>query len=214
MFLKFKGSTKKEIRSYSEIGDNEYVFNCWLPPEGYGINAATLTLEKTDILRRSSKKTEQYWERTDYPKDYFKRKQNEALQQEKQKKLGERVTFFDPVCSAFEEQEWRRRLCGVWFYNNGVLTYITGMHYLYLNWWKFDGKFLDYREYDKEFFYVWDYCVQDPNCLGLNYVSSRKTGKCFGINTPIRMYDGTVKMVQDIKEGDEIMGDDSTKRGC
>jgi superfamily II DNA or RNA helicase len=37
-------------------------------------------------------------------------------------------------------------------------------------------------------------------------------GKCLGINTPIIMYDGTVKAVQNIKEGDLIMGDDSTPR--
>jgi superfamily II DNA or RNA helicase len=37
-------------------------------------------------------------------------------------------------------------------------------------------------------------------------------GKCLGINTPILMYDGSVKMVQDVVVGDLIMGDDSTPR--
>lgn len=37
-------------------------------------------------------------------------------------------------------------------------------------------------------------------------------GKCLAVNTPIIMYDGTVKMVQDIKVGDKLMGDDSTIR--
>ena len=37
-------------------------------------------------------------------------------------------------------------------------------------------------------------------------------GKCLGKNTPIMMYDGTIKMVQDINIGDVIMGDDSTPR--
>ena len=37
-------------------------------------------------------------------------------------------------------------------------------------------------------------------------------GKCHGIDTPIMMYDGSVKMVQDIKVGDQLMGDDSTPR--
>lgn len=37
-------------------------------------------------------------------------------------------------------------------------------------------------------------------------------GKCLGFNTPIMMYDGSIKMVQDIQVSDEIMGDDSTKR--
>lgn len=37
-------------------------------------------------------------------------------------------------------------------------------------------------------------------------------GKCLHINTPIMMYDGTIKMVQDVKVGDILMGDDSTPR--
>ena len=37
-------------------------------------------------------------------------------------------------------------------------------------------------------------------------------GKCIGRNTPIMMFNGTIKMVQDINVGDVIMGDDSTPR--
>jgi len=37
-------------------------------------------------------------------------------------------------------------------------------------------------------------------------------GKCLGKNTPILMFDGTIKPVQDIAIGDVIMGDDSTPR--
>lgn len=37
-------------------------------------------------------------------------------------------------------------------------------------------------------------------------------GKCLGINTPVIMYDGSIKMVQDIVVGDLLMGDDSTPR--
>jgi len=38
------------------------------------------------------------------------------------------------------------------------------------------------------------------------------TGKCLGLNTPIIMFDGSIKMVQDVKPNDLIMGDDSTSR--
>jgi len=37
-------------------------------------------------------------------------------------------------------------------------------------------------------------------------------GKCLGEDTPIRMFDGTVKAVQDIVEGDLLMGPDSKPR--
>lgn len=37
-------------------------------------------------------------------------------------------------------------------------------------------------------------------------------GKCLGLNTPVLMYDGSIKMVQDISVGDKIMGPDSKPR--
>ena len=37
-------------------------------------------------------------------------------------------------------------------------------------------------------------------------------GKCFAKDTPVLMYDGSAKMIQDIVVGDEVMGDDSTAR--
>lgn len=37
-------------------------------------------------------------------------------------------------------------------------------------------------------------------------------GKCHGIDTPIMMFDGSIKMVQDVQVGDLLMGDDSTPR--
>jgi len=47
---------------------------------------------------------------------------------------------------------------------------------------------------------------------GLLLFHSVGTGKCHAINTPIVMYDGTIKMVQDILVGDKLMGDDSKPR--
>lgn len=38
------------------------------------------------------------------------------------------------------------------------------------------------------------------------------SGKCHAFDTPILMYDGEIKMVQDIKVGELLMGDDSTPR--
>jgi len=69
------------------------------------------------------------------------------------------------------------------------------------------------------------YLYQDPTQMWLsNYISmptiyenimlyhTTGAGKCHSENTPILMYDGTIKMVQDIKQGDYLMGDDSSPR--
>ena len=47
---------------------------------------------------------------------------------------------------------------------------------------------------------------------GILLFHSVGTGKCHAKNTPILMHDGSVKMVQDVKVGDSLMGDDSTPR--
>ena len=50
----------------------------------------------------------------------------------------------------------------------------------------------------------------NEGCYGI--FSDTGTGKCYGKDTKILMYDGMFKNVQDICVGDEVMGDDSIKR--
>lgn len=50
------------------------------------------------------------------------------------------------------------------------------------------------------------------NCSVIGLVGCPGSGKCFAIDTPILMYDGSIKKVQDVIVGDMVMGDDSTPR--
>ena len=56
--------------------------------------------------------------------------------------------------------------------------------------------------------------MSNPDAIGtaIAIKGPMGTGKCLGFNTPIMMYDGSIKMVQDVVVGDVIMGDDSTPR--
>ena len=60
--------------------------------------------------------------------------------------------------------------------------------------------------------FVRNYFTTSNPCKGIMLFHSVGTGKCHAIDTPILMYDGTIKMVQDIEVGDKLMGDDSTPR--
>jgi len=162
-----------------EVPDNAfgYIFKCWIPPVGFGINSMTGELEQTDILCNSDIPEEQCWERIQLPIDYKKKRAAE-----KKIQLIDR-DYFDPNLEEFRRNEWNRRLCGVWFwrYNPFIkkseCVYITGQHYLYINWWVYQGRFMDYREPDKETFYIYQYCQEDPLCLGTNEIMQRKNGK-------------------------------------
>ena len=59
---------------------------------------------------------------------------------------------------------------------------------------------------------VRDYLSLYTPYRGLLLYHGLGAGKCHSMNTPIIMADGTCKMVQDIKEGDLLMGDDSRPR--
>ena len=56
--------------------------------------------------------------------------------------------------------------------------------------------------------------IRNPDCNinAIGLYGTKGVGKCLGINTPILMFDGSIKMIQDIKIGDQLMGDDSNIR--
>lgn len=76
----------------------------------------------------------------------------------------------------FIEQEWERREKGYWFYNNGKLTYITGLHYFFLNWWVIDIGHPKYRDRQRKQALFLEMCMQDPLCLGEAYPKMRQEG--------------------------------------
>ena len=56
--------------------------------------------------------------------------------------------------------------------------------------------------------------ITNPSAMGTSIAiyGPPGSGKCHGLDTPILMYDGTIKMIQDVITGDVVMGDDSNPR--
>jgi len=74
------------------------------------------------------------------------------------------------------DEEFRRRREGLWFFNNGEPTYITGSHYMFLQWSKIDVGYPDYREANREFFIFWEACKLDKNSYGMCFLKNRRSG--------------------------------------
>ena len=77
------------------------------------------------------------------------------------------------------EGEFDKRDYGHWFNNNGRPTYMTGTHYMYLQWTKIDVGHPDFRESNRIFFIYWEACKADRRCFGMCYLKNRRSGFSF-----------------------------------
>jgi hypothetical protein len=79
----------------------------------------------------------------------------------------------------YVESEFDRREYGFWFMNNKKPTYITGTHYMYLQWTKIDVGLPDFRESNRIFFIYFEACKADNRCFGMIYLKNRRSGFSF-----------------------------------
>jgi hypothetical protein len=124
-----------------------------------------------NAYKRSDKKEEQYWVQEKFPKELSKIKN---------------VFDWNKYPDVFKErwydyidQEFQHREEGFAFYNNGKPTYITGTHYMYLQWSKIDVGAPDFRESNRLFFIFWEACKADDRCYGMCYLKNRRSGFSF-----------------------------------
>ena len=78
--------------------------------------------------------------------------------------------------SPYIEQEFKRRREGVWFFNNGKRIYITGRHYMMLQWSKLDIGYGYYLEFQRRLFLHFAACEADPRSMGQMYTKCRRSG--------------------------------------
>ena len=77
------------------------------------------------------------------------------------------------------DEEFKRREEGFWFINNSKPTYLTGTHYMYLQWSKIDVGAPDFREANRLFYIFWEACKADKRCYGMCYLKNRRSGFSF-----------------------------------
>jgi len=122
------------------------------------------------------------------PKDIYKHPKNKWVKQEYPKELERIKNIFDwrsyPENNKekwydYIDEEFNRRDKGFWFTNNGKPTWITGTHYMYLQWSKIDIGAPDYREANRLFYIFWEACKADKRCYGICYLKNRRSGFSF-----------------------------------
>jgi len=111
------------------------------------------------------------WQKIEYPKELGRLKNIfdwRAYPEDQKEK------WYDYI-----DEEFKRREEGFWFMNNGKSTYITGTHYMYLQWSKIDVGAPDFREANRLFYIFWEACKADKRCYGMCYLKNRRSGFSF-----------------------------------
>ena len=75
--------------------------------------------------------------------------------------------------------EFKRREEGFWYINKDKPIFITGTHYMYLQWSKIDVGQPDFRESNRLFFIFWEACRADYRSYGMCYLKNRRSGFSF-----------------------------------
>jgi hypothetical protein len=86
---------------------------------------------------------------------------------------------FQTKWEPYIDEQFKRRDEGHWFNNKSVDTYITGAHFMYLQWSKIDVGQPDFREANRLFFIFWEACKADTRCYGMCYLKNRRSGFSF-----------------------------------
>ena len=111
------------------------------------------------------------WQQFEYPKELARLKNIFDWRAYPEEKKAQWYDYID--------EEFKRREEGFWFNNNGTPTYITGTHYMYLQWSKIDVGAPDFREANRLFFIFWEACKADKRCYGMCYLKNRRSGFSF-----------------------------------
>jgi hypothetical protein len=168
-----KNKSKSWDYGYNEKYDMVVISKDGTIGDIYNINGLNIALPfvANIVYKRDKKPENQYWEPFEYPKE-----------------LSNIKTIFNwhTMPKVFKdkwvdyiEEEFDRRENGFFFMNNGVTTYITGSHYMYIQWTKIDVGLPDYREANRIYYIFWEACKADPRSFGMVYLKIRRSGFSF-----------------------------------
>ena len=166
--LKRMNRYKKWEYGYNEEYDIIVISRTGKIGEIYEIQNLKIALpEKENVHKFNNNK----WNQFEYPKALSRIKSTFDWRQYPQDFKNKWYDYID--------NEFNRREEGFWFYNKSVPTYITGTHYMYLQWSKIDVGAPDFRESNRLFYIFWEACKADVRSYGLCYLKNRRSGFSF-----------------------------------
>jgi hypothetical protein len=161
--------TKKWKYGYNKENDIIVISKTGKIGEIIEIQGLRIALPLEPMHVHTNKKSK--WQKIEYPKELSRLKNifdwRSYPEDQKEK-------WFDYI-----DEEFKYRDEGFWFMNNNKPTYITGAHYMYLQWSKIDVGAPDFREANRLFYIFWEACKADKRCYGMCYLKNRRSGFSF-----------------------------------
>jgi hypothetical protein len=166
--LKRLNKSKKWNYGYNKENDIVVISKTGQIGEIYEIQGLKIALPKEpkNLIKGSNK-----WEAKEYPKEL--KNINSIFE------WRDYPDEFKAKWENYIDNEFKKREEGHWFYNRGVATYITGTHFMYLQWSKIDVGKPDFREANRLFFIFWEACKADSRSYGMCYLKNRRSGFSF-----------------------------------
>jgi hypothetical protein len=157
---------------------------------------------------------DQYWRKPKFPSrlEYIERQTRKDL--ESNLKKNETLTGYkvleaiwkkisnDPQLYKeeieFIKKQWWHRIYGYWFFINGKPTYICGWHYMYLCYWKIEGRiYPEYRDRDRKNFLFWWYIFNTKEAFknydDKGYAIPNENGEYEMVEMPSKTFFGVVQ---------------------
>ena len=154
--------------------DSDTISICPKGTEGKSVEIGGLVIvlpatpPKEEIEGYGKPKHLQLWQRIPMPEELSRIKSMDEW--------AETPREFRQKFSPYIEEEFRRRRDGFWFYNNGEPTYITGRHYMMLQWTRMDVGYPSFLKFQREIFLHLAACEADQRCIGQLYTKCRRSG--------------------------------------
>ena len=167
--IKRLNKSKKWKYGYNKENDVIVISKTGQIGEVYEIQNLKIALPK--IPSKIKKFDNDSWQVTEYPKELNRIKSIFDWRDYPQEFKNKYIDYI--------ENEFTKRDEGFWFYNKGVPTYVTGTHYMYLQWSKIDVGKPDFREANRLFYIFWEACKADTRCYGMCYLKNRRSGFSF-----------------------------------
>jgi hypothetical protein len=163
-----KNKEKSWTYGYDEEHDIVVISKDGTIGEIYNINSLKIALPSVpDVVEDRGNK----WVAADFPKELKKIRSIFEWNAKPKEFKAKWISYI--------ENEFDYRDYGYWFINNGKPCYVTGSHYMYLQWTKIDVGLPDFRESNRVFFIYFEACKADDRCFGMVYLKNRRSGFSF-----------------------------------